>query len=107
MGKKINVINRKDETPFGYDATEDGERVWYFIQGDLFGDGRHLVIWNPHQRLQSYKSFKEALIYLATAVKTPIFPVTKFTIVRSFGEFDLKNIEIIHSKQEEEYYSLD
>ncbi len=107
MSNVINVFNREDETPYGFDVTGEGERVWYFVRGDLFGDGRCYAIWNPEKRLCCYKSFKEAIIYLAIVEKSPIFSVSKYHIVRSFQEFDYKNIEIIHTKKEEEYYSLD
>jgi hypothetical protein len=95
MSDELKVINREDETPFGFDVTEDGRRVWYFIQADIFGDGRCLAIWNPSNRLQSYRSFKEALTYLAVAEEKKMFAATKFLIVRSFGEYDIRNITVI------------
>lgn len=104
MNDEMNVINRKDGTPFGIDITEEGKKVWYFIQADYFGDGRRYGIWNPDNRLRSYKSFKEALVYLAIADENPILPKTKYRVVRSYVEFDFRNITVIATKKEEEYY---
>lgn len=104
MEKNMKVNNIKDETIYGYDITEDNKRVWYFIQVDFFGDGRHLGIWNPDNKLRSYKSFKEAVIYKAIANENGICPTSKHRIVRSYGEYDFKNIEEIKSESEAEYY---
>lgn len=30
---KENIINWKNETPFGVDITEDGKKVWYELNG--------------------------------------------------------------------------
>ena len=100
----LKVYHVKDETAFGYDITEDNERVWYFIQVDFFGDGRKLGIWNPDNKLRSYKSFKEALIYQAIAYENPILPATKHRIVRGYSQFDFKNIEVVNAENEMEYY---
>jgi hypothetical protein len=70
----------------------------------VFGDGRRYAIWNPDLRLRSYKSFKEALIYLAIAEENPILPKSKCRIVRSYGEFDFRNITVISARYEENYY---
>ncbi|NLK27999.1 MAG: hypothetical protein GX306_06615 [Clostridiales bacterium] len=106
MKDEVMVIHMKDETPFGYDVTEDERRVWYFIQMDFFGDNRHLGIWNPDNRLRSYKSFKEALLYLAIAEEHALFPQTICRVVRSYGQYDFKNITVIETKDENEYYKM-
>ncbi len=103
----IKVYHVKDETVFGYDITEDNKRVWYFIQVDFFGDGRRLGIWNPNNKLRSYTSFKEALIYQAIANENGILPVSKHRVVRSYGQFNFKNIEVVNTENEAEYYGLD
>lgn len=102
-GLKVYHVN--DGSTFGYDITEDNQRVWYFIQEDMFGDCVHFAIWNPDNRLRSYKSFKEALIYHAIATETPLFPEIKYYIVRSNSPTDFKNIERISWNDENDYYA--
>ena len=101
---KVKIYHVDDSTTFGYDITEDGKRVWYFIQQDVFGDGSGLCIWNPDNRLRSYKSFKEALIYQAIASENPFLPESKTYIVRSYSPTDFKNIERVKGRRERDYY---
>ena len=102
-GLKVYHVN--DGSTFGYDITEDNQRVWYFIQEDMFGDGSNFCIWNPDNKLRSYESFKEALIYHAIAMETPLFPESKYYIVRSNSPTDFKNIERTRWKDESDYYA--
>lgn len=85
--------------------TEDGKRVYYFIQIDFYGDGRHLGVWNPDNRLRSYKSFKEAKIYQAICVETSLFDSTKAYILRGYNETDFRNVIRVEEDSEEEYYA--
>lgn len=62
---RLRIYHVNDGSTFGYDITEGGTKIYYFIQVDFFGDGSRFGIWNPDNRLRSYKSFKEALIYQA------------------------------------------
>lgn len=101
---RLRIFHVNDGTTFGYDMTEDGRRVWYFIQLDMFGDGSEYFIWNPDNRLRSYASLKEALIYQAIANEDVILPVSKAYIVRAFSPTDYKNIERVTVENVEEYY---
>ncbi|WP_276929687.1 hypothetical protein [Herbinix luporum] len=101
---RLRIFHVNDGTTFGYDMTEDGRRVWYFIQLDIFGDGSRYGIWNPDNRLRSYASFKEALIYQAIANEDVIFPKSKAYIVRGFCPTDFKNIERVTADNEKYYY---
>lgn len=103
---KVKIHHVDDGTTFGYDITEEGKRVWYFIQEDVFGDGTVLCIWNPDNKLRSYQSYKEALIYQAIASENSWFPKSKVYIVRSYSPTDFKNIERVSSKKESYYYAL-
>jgi hypothetical protein len=103
--KKIRIINEPDDTFYGRDIVEDGRRVWYFIQVDIFGDGRCFAIWNPSQMLTSYSSFREALSYLDIPRQKPIFRNGKARIIRSFGPYDYKTFEVIEVEDELSYYS--
>lgn len=104
-GNELKVYHVNDGSIFGYDITEDNQRVWYFIQEDVFGDGEHYTIWNPDNRLRSYKSFKEALIYQAKAMEIPLFPESKYYIVRSYSPTDFRNIERTRWIDESDYYA--
>lgn len=99
---KIHHVN--DGTTFGYDIVEDGTKVYYFIRLDMFGDGSQFGIWNPDNRLRSYKSFKEALIYQAIANEDAIIPESKAFIVRGYSPTNFKNTERIIAESEGEYY---
>lgn len=104
MINETKIVNKSDETIFGYDETLEGNRVWYFIQGDLTGKGKHYAIWNPDNRLRSYQSYKEALLYLAIAEETSFFHNAIYWIVRSNSKYDFKNITPIYLRNEREYY---
>ena len=101
---RLRIFHENDGTTFGYDMTEDGRRVWYFIQLDIFGDGSRYCIRNPDNRLRSYASLKEALIYQAIANEDVIFPKSKAYIVRGFCPTDFKNIERVTADNEKYYY---
>lgn len=55
----MKVFHIDDGTEYGYDLTEDGRSITYYLRMDMFGDGRSIAVTFPGMYPVLIRSFKE------------------------------------------------